>query len=389
VITGIGVLSHFGCGVANLMKHIDSKQALSEIKNFSINKFDLSTESICTDRKLRRLLTDGGSYALHTIHEAISQSNLDLPSIDTSKIGVFFGKKEKNIFDHNRTRYVEIMDKHDDEIAKGTDPIQIIMNYWPSALSPAELLKVLPNLDVFIICTLYQLHGPSFTYLTPYISALQGLESAWNAIACGQLMAAVVTGTSLSIDPIEAARHEEINRFGLSAFGEGAATIVLEEFQSAKARSTEIICEVLDVNNYMIPEQVNPSKKKQEMQGAFVEQFISQNFQDSILITFNDSLLNEDGAGQVMEVANNPFVFSQSTRGLLGIQDCAGGLLHTVLSACQLKDKQLIGNITCNTIPSEDRLNEKNWDGAHAHISMVSAEGFAATAVLKASTNNE
>ena len=248
VVTGMGALTPVGNTAPetweNLKKgmsgagpitHFDASkfkaQFACEVKNFKV------TDHI--DRKEARKMDLYEQYAIVAAREAVSDSGMDLDTVDKNRIGVILG--------------VGIGGIHTFEEEAG--------NY---ALNGAEagpkynpffIPKMIADIASGQISIMYGFHGPNYTTTSACASSTNALADAFNLIRLGKANAIVTGGAEAAIwpagvggftamhalstrndDPEHASRPFSKSRDGF-VMGEGAACLVLEELEHAKARA--------------------------------------------------------------------------------------------------------------------------------------------------------
>ncbi len=243
VVTGMGALTPVGNTAPetweNLKKgmsgagpitHFDASkfkaQFACEVKNFKV------TDHI--DRKEARKMDLYEQYAIVAAREAVSDSGMDLDTVDKNRIGVILG--------------VGIGGIHTFEEEAG--------NY---ALNGAEagpkynpffIPKMIADIASGQISIMYGFHGPNYTTTSIRLGKANaivtgGAEAAiWPAGVGG--FTAMHALSTRNDDPEHASRPFSKSRDGF-VMGEGAACLVLEELEHAKARGARIYCEVAGV----------------------------------------------------------------------------------------------------------------------------------------------
>ena len=140
------------------------------------------------------------------------------------------------------------------------------------AMDRKTLIKIWPNMAAAQIAMRYELHGPTVTICTACASSIDALGTASGMIASGRVDAAIVGGTeggfplasgepdgdfvpanfhgqtlygmtSPSRDPLKASRPFDEERSGIVT-GEGSAVLILESEEHARARGARILGEV-------------------------------------------------------------------------------------------------------------------------------------------------
>jgi 3-oxoacyl-[acyl-carrier-protein] synthase II len=131
-------------------------------------------------------------------------------------------------------------------------------------LAPSTVMAVMNNAAAAQIGLAYSLYGPSLTFSCACASSAVAIGEAYRAIKHGYITAAVVGGSEALLtfgtlkaweslralaagdyeNPSTSCRPFSIDRSGL-VLGEGAAVLVLEDLDKAKARGATIYAEII------------------------------------------------------------------------------------------------------------------------------------------------
>ena len=253
VVTGLGALTPIGntvsefwealkagkSGAGPITKFDASKHKTRfacEIKNLDITQFIEKSESRKYD-----LFTQ---YALIATQEAMRDSNINLEKIDRTKVGVIWASGNGG---------VGTFDEQMLEFAKGDGTPRF---------NPFFIPRILVDMASGIIALKYGFHGINYTAVSACASANSAIMDAFNYIKWGKANVMITGGSeapitasaiggfnackALSINnenPQTASRPFDVNRDGF-VMGEGAATLILEEYEHAKARGAKIYCEL-------------------------------------------------------------------------------------------------------------------------------------------------
>jgi len=240
VITGLGALTPIGNSVPEYWNAlINGVSGAALIKSFDTSKF--KTKFACEvkgfdadaflGRKDARKLDPFVQYALYTL--------------DTSRIGVIWGSGIGGL----KTFLDEIVN-----FAKGDGTPHI---------NPFFIPRMIADIAPGHISIKYGLRGPNFTTVSACASSNNALIDAFNYIRMGKANMFVTGGSEAIIneagiggfnamhalstrndDPATASRPFDLDRDGFVA-GEGAGTIILEEYEHAKARGAKIYAEMI------------------------------------------------------------------------------------------------------------------------------------------------
>jgi len=254
VVTGLGALTPIGStkdeywdalisgksGAAPIT-HFDAEkfktQFACEIKNFEVTDF--------IDRKLARQMDKFSQYAMVASDEAIADSKLDLETINKLRVGVIWGAGIGGLETFQ----------------------QEVLNYAAGDGTPRFNPRFIPKMIADIapgnISIKYGFMGPNYTTVSACASSANSMIDALNTIRLGHCDVVITGGSEAAVtiagmggfnamhamstrndDPKTASRPFDANRDGF-VLGEGAGSIVLEEYEHAKARGAKIYAEVV------------------------------------------------------------------------------------------------------------------------------------------------
>jgi 3-oxoacyl-[acyl-carrier-protein] synthase II len=254
VVTGIGALTPIGntaqeywsalskgtSGAAPITRFDAEKfktRFACELKNFSIDDH--------LDRKEARKMDPFTQYAMVAADEAVMDSGIMDTEFIPEEIGVIWGSGIGGL----TTLSVELGD-----FARGDGTPRF---------NPFFIPKMIGDIAPGYISIKYGFRGPNFGTISACASSNNAIIDAFNYIRLG-MARAIVTGGSESCvtesaiggfnsmkalserndDPSTASRPFDKDRDGF-VLGEGAASLILEEYESAKARGAKIYGEIL------------------------------------------------------------------------------------------------------------------------------------------------
>ncbi|SKC86794.1 beta-ketoacyl-ACP synthase II [Ohtaekwangia koreensis] len=253
VVTGLGTLSPLGNTVGEFWNNlINGKSGSAPITKFDTTKF--KTKFACElkgydplnyfEKSEVRKLDPFAQYALVSTAEAIKDSGLDLNAIDKTRVGVIWGSGNGGFY----TFQQEII-----EYAKGDGTPRI---------NPYFIPKVIVDIAAGWISIKYGFMGPNFSTVSACATSTTAIIDAMNYIRWGKSEIIIAGGSEAAIneagiggfsalkalstrndDPSTASRPFDINRDGF-VMGEGAGSLVLEEYEHAKRRGARIYAEV-------------------------------------------------------------------------------------------------------------------------------------------------
>lgn len=253
VITGLGALTPIGNNINEFWENaVKGTSGAVPITRFDTTNF--KTKFACslknykvtdyldrTDIKRTDLFSQ---YALIATEEALNDSGLDLESLDPYDIGVIWGTGQGG------------MDYFEKEV-------KIFAKTGIPRFSPMLGPKMLINMGSGIISLKYGLKGMSFTTSSACATSNTAIMDAFNYIKLGKAKVFVTGGSeagiiemgmggfnamrALSVNnehPEKASRPFDINRDGF-VMGEGAGTLILEDYEHAKQRGAKIYAEIV------------------------------------------------------------------------------------------------------------------------------------------------
>lgn len=252
VITGLGIVSPVGIGVAQAWQNIvDGKSGIGRITHFDpslfacqiageVKDFDVTQYLPAKDaRRMDRFIHFGMVAGM----EAFKDSGIEVTEQNAERIGVNIGSGIGGL--------PMIEDTHNDYLAGGPRKISpffipgSIINMISGNLSIMYGLKG-PNLAMVSACTTgTHCIGESariIEYGDADVMVCGGSEATISPLAIGGFSSAKALSTR-NDDPATASRPWDKERDGF-IMGEGAGVLVLEEYEHAKARGAKIYAEI-------------------------------------------------------------------------------------------------------------------------------------------------
>ena len=255
VVTGIGAVSPLGNSAAETwQKLLDGVSGAAPITHFDATEF--KTQFACElkgfkaedfiDRKEARKMDPYCHYALAAASMAMDDSAIDLESIDKNRVGVVFGVG------------IGGMKTFEDEIIN----YALHKDTLGPKFNPFFVPKMIADICAGQISIKYGFHGPNYITSSACASSTNALADAFNLIRLGKANVIVSGGSEAAIipcgvggfnamhalstrndDPEHASRPFSASRDGF-IMGEGAACLILEELEHAKARGAKIYAEM-------------------------------------------------------------------------------------------------------------------------------------------------
>jgi len=277
VITGMGLICPLGNSPASLWRALVSAQSGirglqslpdeslptsigAEAREFSgsIDEFGpLEKATKKAIRKNLKVMCRESQMAVASAQLALSDAEIEEPERLPERSGAVFGS------DYMLT----LPEEFNEGIAKCTTEGRFDFSQWGSTgleqMQPLWMLKYLPNMPASHIAIFNDLRGPSNSITHREASSNLAVGEAYHTIARGTAdrMLAGATGTRIhpmkavhaaqteqlaagNGDPAGACRPFDAARGGM-ILGEGAATVVLEELETAQQRGATIYAEIV------------------------------------------------------------------------------------------------------------------------------------------------
>ena len=254
VITGLGALTPIGNTLPEFWEGLVSgKSGAAPITYFDASEF--KTKFACElknfnvldfmDRKEARKQDRFTQYALVSTQEAIEDSGLPLDSVDKDRIGVIWGAG------------IGGLETFQNEVLNFAD------NDKKPRFNPFFIPKMIPDIAPGMISIKYGFRGPNFATVSACASSSNALIDSLNYIRLNHADVMVTGGSEAGVtyagiggfnamhalstrndDPQTASRPFDKDRDGF-VLGEGSGTLILEEYEHAKARGAKIYAEIV------------------------------------------------------------------------------------------------------------------------------------------------
>ena len=231
-VSGAAPITHF-----NVEKF--KTQFACEVKDFDVTKY--------VDRKEARKMDPYCHYALAAAQMAVEDSAMDMDSLDKNRVGVVMGvgiggmkTYEEEVLSYGKT-------------AESIGP----------KFNPFFVPKMIADICAGHISIKYGFHGPNYITSSACASSTNALADAFNLIRLGKANVVVSGGAEAAItaagvggftamhalstrndSPKTASRPFSASRDGF-VMAEGAACLILEELEHAKARGAKIYAEMV------------------------------------------------------------------------------------------------------------------------------------------------
>ncbi len=250
VVTGLGAVTPIGNNVPDYWNGlITGKNGIAPITRFDTTDFKSTLAAEVKDFDPSTVLDKGTirkadlytQYALVSADEAMQDSGL-AGNIAEDELGVYFGSGVGGI--------ETTLENHEGILAGG-----------PKKVSPQFVPKMIINIAAGQIAIRFNAHGNAMCMSTACATGTTAIGEAYRAIKDGYLTAAICGGSESSVNPLcvagfincmalsqasdpnEASLPFDSRRAGF-VLGEGAATLILEEYDHAVARGAKIYAEI-------------------------------------------------------------------------------------------------------------------------------------------------
>jgi len=252
VVTGIGIVSPIGHGVDNFWEAIKAgKCGISMIESFDTTSFKVKvageikdydpTETI--NKKDAKRMDRFTHFAITASKFAVSDAALEINDENAERIGVYLGNGIGGL--------ITIEETAGKLMTKGVDRI-----------SPFFIPQSISNLAAGNVSIELGIKGSCLTYNTACASSASAIGEAFKDLKCGYHDIILAGGTEATItalgiggfqamtalceshDPMRASIPFDKDRSGF-VMAEGAAMLVLETLENAKARGAKIYAELV------------------------------------------------------------------------------------------------------------------------------------------------
>ena len=254
VVTGLGAITPIGNTVKDFWEGlVNGKNGAGEITRFDSALY--KTHFACEvkgydpenyfEKKEVRKYDYFAQFALIAADEAVADAGISAENCDLNEVGVMMTSGIGGV----NHLFNEVMDYAQTDLTP--------------RFSPFLITKMIVNMPGGVISIKYGFRGPNFATVSACASSTHAIIEAFNYIRFGKCQAVVAGGAGAAIgqlgiggfnsmkalstrndDPMTASRPFDLNRDGF-VMGEGAGSIVLEEYEHAIARGAKIYAEVV------------------------------------------------------------------------------------------------------------------------------------------------
>ena len=249
-VTGLGAVSPIGNtvseswqnmkqgvhGIAEITRFDTSNfkaKLAAEVKNFDVRLYMDKSEQLRTDRYAQ--------YAIAAATQAVEESGI-VGTVERKRFGVYFGAGIGGI------------ETIETELEK-------LSTKGPRRVSPLFVPMMIPNMAAGQIAIRFGCEGAAMPAVTACASGSNAIGEAYRAIRHGYADAVIAGGAEAAITPSSLAGFINMQALSVSndpdaaslpfdsrrggfVLGEGAAALILEEYEHAKARGAHIYAEL-------------------------------------------------------------------------------------------------------------------------------------------------
>ena len=252
VVTGLGAVTPIGTGLAKFWDAILSCQSgAGVIQAFDTEAFPVHIGCEVDDLDLTeyfdvkeaRNLDRFSHFALVAAQQALDDSGIDLDGMDRTRVGCIWASGIGAI--------LEFEQQHKNYLERG-----------PRRISPFFIPKLMVNAAPGQIAIRFKIRGPNYVVASACASAQHAIGLAFRAVKCGDAEVVITGGSEATVspmglggfcalralskrndDPKAASRPFSLDRDGF-VMGEGGGSLILEEYEHAKARGARIYGEI-------------------------------------------------------------------------------------------------------------------------------------------------
>jgi 3-oxoacyl-[acyl-carrier-protein] synthase II len=363
VITGVGLTAPIGNSLDEYRANLLAGK--SGVEHFETRYLGKTLAGICRfddlryqKRKELRRGTRAGSISIYCANEAVKDSRLDWATVPKDRVGVYVGITEHGNVETENEIY---------EISK--------FHYDTSTWSHHHNPRTVANNPAGEIALNLGITGPHYTIGAACAAGNAGIIQGVQMLRLGECDLAIAGGVSESIhtfgifasfksqgalashsDPTKASRPFDKDRTGI-VVAEGGSLYILERLSDAKARSANILAEIVsyaintDATDFVLP---NPERQAQCVQLALKRGGLAP---DQIQIVSTHATGTTSGDNQECEALRNAFsgcsgVRFNNTKSFIGHAMGAAGALELAGNLPSFQDR------VCHATINVDNLDE-------------------------------
>jgi 3-oxoacyl-[acyl-carrier-protein] synthase II len=280
--------------------------------------------------------------------------------------------------------------------------MNVLTERGPSRMSPVGIAMIISNMAGGIVSIDFNLYGPNSTVVTACAASANAIGDAAAIIQRGAADVMVAGGGEASItrfamggfaqaralstnneDPHGASRPFDLNRDGF-VMGEGAAVLILEEYERAKARGAKIYGEVLgygmsaDGYHITLPRPGGAGAAR-AMQSALAEANITANDLSYINAHGTSTPANDATETAAIKLALGDAAYNipvSSTKSMTGHLLGAAGAIEAVACLLAIRDNVLPPTVNYTTPDPECDLDYVPNSPREAEVTTAMSNSF-------------
>ncbi|GLB46484.1 3-oxoacyl-[acyl-carrier-protein] synthase 2 [Philodulcilactobacillus myokoensis] len=390
-VVGIGAVSPLGNTAKSFLDGIfNSKLGIAPITHFDstetgitnaaeVKDFDATKRM---DKRTAKRMDQFSRYAVYSAMEAMEQAGLKDGNFDPDQLGVIYGSGIGGLT---------------------TIQKQAIKMYrkGPRRVSPMFVPDAIVNMAAGNISINLNARNTSQAIVTACATGSNAIGDAYERIMDGRATYMIAGGSEASInelgiagfaaihalsdakDPKKASMPFDKDRRGF-VMGEGAGTLVLEDYDHAKARGANILAELAgygttsDAYHLTAPDP-NGRGAINAMKQAVEDAGLTTN--DIDYINAHGTATSDNDSAEAKGIAklfsDNDHVLTSSTKGMIGHALGAAGSLEAVISVGALQRNQMPVNVGVENQDPECKINLVNDDNKKSHdVNSVISNSF-------------
>lgn len=366
VVTGLGLVSPLGCHVSDFWARLlNGESGLGPVTRFDTAGFDsriagevkdFDVDAFISKREQRRM-DPFTWYGIAAAKQAVTDSGLAFDREDTDRVGVVVGSGIGGL--HVLTQQVDVL-----------------RDRGPSRFSPFMIPQMIVDIVAGYIAIEHGLCGPNFAITSACATATHCIGESLRMIQYGDADIMLAGGTESSIcelglggfaamralstrndNPQAASRPFDAGRDGF-VIAEGAAVLVLEEYERARKRGANMYCELAgygrtaDAHHITAPLEDGSGGAK-AMALAMRDAGLNPEDIDYLNAHGTSTPLNDKGETLAVKSAlgeeNARRIAISSTKSMIGHTLGAAGGLESVVCALTLRDGKVHPTINYTT----------------------------------------
>lgn len=379
VVTGVGCVTPLGTTVPELWENLlAGKSSVRNTTLFDASKFPTNIASEVRDWSIASVGEDPAvwekrgrhtRFAIGAAKQAMEDSGA-AGTVEPTRMGVYLGagegQQDFNSFSAMMTAAIK----------QGDFNLTAFVQEGLKLLDPMEELEQEPNMPAAYVAAQFDAQGPNFNCLTACAASSQAIGEATEIIRRGEADVMIsggahsmihpfgVTGFNLltalserNDEPQRASRPFDRNRDGF-VLGEGAAMLVLEEYEHAKARGAQIYGELIGYGATADAFRITDTHPE----GRGATSCIKNALQDAGLGTGDIDYVNAHGTSTTVNDKVETLSLKQalgeddaratpvsSTKSMMGHLIAAAGATELIISLMAIKDNKLPATINYET----------------------------------------